>query len=1004
MTPQRLLRAGSLFVLLLFSFVVFAQNRTITGRVADTTGTGIRGATVAASGTSQGTATDESGQFSLSVPQSVTTLVISSVGFQRQEVTIGSQSQLNITLQPSVASTLNEVVVVGYGTQRRGDVTGSVTKIGAANLNQGPITNPLQQIAGRAAGVTITQSGSEPGVAPNVRIRGITSLIGGNDPLVVVDGIQGNLDLLNQVPPSEIESMDILKDASATAIYGSRGAAGVIIITTRKGRAGRTTLEYSGNASIETVAKKFDMLTADEWRAEAQRRGIPTTADYGGNTNWFDEITRNASTQNHNIAFSGGAANFNYRASLTAILQEGLIINSGLRNYIGRFQGTQKALDNKLTVTFNLNSAITTNKWNNASNNLGNSLSRRPTDPIYFKSVSGADSAYFIDPQAFSYVNPYARAKEIIDGSETNNLFGSLRADLEIVRGLTAGFFGSWRKVNASYGSYVSPATTRSDAILNKGIAERNTSNTNEKLMDLSLNYRKAWGEHNLDVIGVYEWQKAIYDGFTSRGRGFVNDFLTYNDLESADLAKATSGDIQSYKNDRTIISFLGRMNYNFRSRYYLTASLRRDGSSVFGANHKWGNFPAASIAWRISQENFMAGQEMFNDLKLRAGYGVTGNQQGLAPQGSLQLVGSSGTTYFGGQLIPNFAITQNANADLRWETRKMANVGIDFTILKNRLTATVDYYNGKTENLLFDYSVNVGSQFLFNTVKANVGTVLNEGLEIGLNYDLVKTKDLSVVLAGNFTTNKNTVDELSGTVNVSGIPTALNTDFVTWGSGGTTGVAGTNNGISYLVEGKPIGAFWLFRHAGVDANGNQLIEDINKDGRLDDGTFVNDSTVNRDRAFAGQALPKFTYAFTPSVTYKNLDMNMVWRGVQGNKIFNARRATLSAMSQFGQSNVLQSALESNISNLDRATDYWLEDGSYLRLENLTIGYRIPVGSTRFISGIRASVTGNNLLVFTNYSGIDPELSLSGGNGFGIDGGIYPRTRSVAVGLNIIFK
>jgi iron complex outermembrane receptor protein len=990
MNLRKLLYAIGLPLFLLLSFTGIAQDKVVSGRVTDTAGRGVAGASVAVSGvTGRGTSTDANGSFSFSVPSSATTLVISSIGFTTQEVDITGRNSVLVSLQVSAGS-LNEIVVLGYGTTRRRDVTGSISKIGEKDLNQGPITNPLQQIAGRAAGVTINQVGSEPGVAPNIRIRGITSLSGGNNPLVVVDGIQGNLDLLNQVPPSEIESVDILKDASATAIYGSRGAAGVVLITTKKGRAGRTILEYSGTASYETIAKKFEMLSASEFRAEAARRGI-TGYDYGGNTDWFDLISRDGYTQNHNLAFGGGSNDFSYRASVTAILQEGILINSGFRNYIGRFQGTQRALDNRLNLTFNLNTSTSTNRWNGPGN-IGGALQRRPTDPVYFKDRSGQDSAYFIDPNAFAYVNPYARSKEMIDGSESNNLFGSLRADLEVVRGLTAGFFGSWRRVSSIYGSYASPLTTREDARNFKGIAQRNTNTSNERLMDLSLNYRKSVKGHSLDAIFVYEWQKAIYEGFAAQGRGFINDLLTFNALQSADITKAQVGDISSYKNDRTLVSFLGRVNYNYLNKYYVTASVRRDGASVFGANHKWGNFPAASLAWRIAGENFMQSQRIFTDLKLRVGYGVTGNQQGLGPLQSIVLVRPSGTTFFGGQLIPNFSVVQNANPDLRWETRKMANVGVDFAVMKGKLSGTVDFYTGNTENLLFDYTV-PQPPFITNTIKANVGTVRNTGVEATLSYNLVQKRDFTVTLAGNFTKNTNEVIELSGSLN--GVP--VNTDTVRWGSGGTTGVASTNNGISFLIKGQPIGTFFLFKHGGIDGNGNQLIEDLNKNGKIDD----NDRSA--DRYIAGTALPKFTYAFTPSMTYKNFDLNMVWRGSYGNKIYNARKATLSAMAQFGQQNVLKEAVTTNINNIDYASDFWLEDGSYFRLDNLTMGYRIPVNS-RFFNTIRASFTGTNLLVFTNYSGIDPELRSDGGSGFGIDGGIYPRTRSFALGLNIIFK
>jgi TonB-dependent starch-binding outer membrane protein SusC len=987
MTPKNLLKALVLPLLFCFSQAAWAQDKVVTGKITDSKdGSPVAGVSIQPKGSQRGTTSAADGSFRITVPQGTTVLVFSSVGYNRQELDISGKTAVDVSLVANNTN-LNEVVVVGYGTRKKGDLTGSVARIAEKDLNQGPITNPLQQLSGRAAGVNITQVGSEPGVAPSIRIRGITSLIGGNDPLVVVDGIQGNLDLLNQVPPSEIESVDILKDASATAIYGSRGAPGVILVTTKRGKAGKTTLEYAGTISFESIAKKYEVLNASEWRAEAAKRGIASSADFGGNTDWFDEVTRNGLTQNHNIAFGGGVNSFNYRASLTAILQDGIVINSGFKNYIGRFQATQKMLDNKLSITMNLNSSIIENRWNGPGV-VQAAFRRRPTDPVY-----AADGSYFIDPLSFGYTNPYARAKEMIDGRKANSLFGSFRADLEIVKGVTASWFGSWRKTDATSGSYASPKTTREDARNQKGIANRTNNLSDERLTNASLNYKKVIGDHNIDVIGVYEWQQATYEGFFAQGRGFLNDFNSFNALQSADITKASSGDISSYKNDQTLVSFLGRANYSYKNKYLLTASFRRDGSSKFGANNKWANFPSVNVAWRITQESFMDRQRLFNDLKLRLGYGVTGNQQGLGSLNSVRLVGPNGTTFFGGNLIPDFSITQNENKDLKWETRSMTNVGIDFTMLKSRLSGTIDYFFGETKDLLFGYNV-PQPPYPFPTIIANVGTVKNQGVELTLNYLAYKKGNWTVNLGGNFTSIKTEVTELSGTLN--GID--LRTDTVRWGAGGTTGVASTNNGIAYLIKGQPLGTFMLFKHAGVDAFGNQIIEDLNGNGKIDDNDRSN------DRYIAGQALPKFTYAFTPSISYKNLDLSMVWRGAYGNKIYNVRRAELSAMGQFGQANVLKEGIENNINNIDYASDFWLENGSYLRFDNLTVGYRFNVDKWKFINGLRASFTANNILVISDYKGIDPEQRLDGGNSFGIDYGIFPRTRTFAFGVNVSFR
>jgi iron complex outermembrane receptor protein len=973
----------SLLFLLLFSQSQ-AQSKIITGRVTDPKdGSGIENVTVLVKSTNAGTKTAPDGSFQLSVSTLPTVLVISSVGFTTQEVTISSLSPVSITLS-AANNTLSDVVVVGYGTTRKKDLTGAITNISAKDLNQGPITNPLQQIAGRASGVSVTQTGSEPGTGPGIRIRGITSLIGGNDPLVVVDGIQGNMDLLRQVPPNEIESVDILKDASATAIYGSRGAPGVVIITTKKSRIGKTTLEYTGSASVDVIPKKLEVLNATEWWQQGQKWGVPASANHGSSTNWFDLLTQDGYTQNHSLAFGGGANGFNYRASVSAILQKGVVLKSNFKNYIGRIQATQKALDDKLTLTINLNNSITNtlgspNSVGRAaftSNLISNSYVTRPTDPVY-----NEDGTYFTDASVFQYINPYAVAQTTVNSGETNNLFGSLRADLQLAKGLTAGWFGSWRKVDASWGYYLPALSTVTYAIDNNGVANINNNRQNEKLTDVSLNYKKSIGNHNLDAIAVYEWQNQTYQGSFAQAKGFINDIATYNALQLGDISKVLPGDFSSYKNDRTIASVLGRINYSYLSKYLVTLSIRRDGSSVFGANHKWGNFPSASVAWKLTEESFMKNQKIFDNLKIRGGYGVTGNQQGLGPQNSLQLVGASGIAYFGGNPITNFVITQNANADLQWETKNQTNVGIDFGILHNKLTGTIEAYTATTKNLLFNYSV-PQPPYPYGTIVANVGSLSNKGLELMLNYKVIEGKNVTLTLAGNASLMKNKVLELSGSIN--GVP--LNTDYIPWGPN------------AYLIKGQPIGTFNIIRHLGKDATNSETVVDQNKDGIIDQGN------TSPDRLMQGSALPTYTYAFTPVLTYKNWDLSMLWRGSGGNKIYNNLRSSLSLFESLGKSNVLKSAIPLGLFTSKYGSDLWLEDGSFLRFENLTVGYRFDMKNLKYISGLRISATGNNLALFTKYTGLDPELNVSGGNGFGGDGGIYPRTRSIAVGINVIFK
>ncbi len=985
MIKSRLLKP--LLLCLLFSLgfsYSWAQDKTISGKVSDAKDNSVlENVTILVKNSNTGTKTNADGSFRLNIPSLPVTLIVSNVGFATQEIKITSTDPVSILLV-NASSTLSDVVVIGYGTARKKDLTGAISTISSKDLNQGPVTNPLQQIAGRASGVSVTQTGSEPGTGPGIRIRGITSLIGGNDPLVVVDGIQGNMDLLRQVPPNEIESVDILKDASATAIYGSRGAPGVVIITTKKSKAGKTSLEYTGSTSFDVIPKKLEVLNATEWWEQGKIWGVPASANHGSGTDWFDILTQDGFTQNHSLSFGGGANGFNYRASVAAILQKGVVLRSDFKNYIGRIQATQKALDDKLTLTMNLNSSITNTKGSPqsvgraafTSNLISNSYVTRPTDPVY-----NADGTYFTDASVFQYINPYAVSQTVINNGETNNLFGSLRADLELAKGLTGGWFGSWRKVDANWGYYLPALSTVTYAIDNKGVANVSNNRQNERLMDISLDYKKKFGNHNLDAIAVYEWQNQTYQGNFAQAKGFINDIATYNALQLGDLSKVLPGDMSSYKNDRTIVSFLGRVNYSYATRYLLTLSMRRDGSSVFGANHKWGNFPSASVAWRVTDEAFMQNQKIFNSLKLRAGYGVTGNQQGLGPQNSLQLVGASGITYFGGQPITNFVITQNSNADLKWETKYQTNVGIDFSVLHNKLTGTLEAFTSTTKNLLFNYSV-PQPPYPFGTIVANVGSLSNKGIELMLNYKAIDKKDLTLILAGNVSLLKNKVLELSGSIN--GVP--LNTDYVPWGPN------------SYLIKGQPIGTFNIIRHLGKDNTNSETVVDQNKDNIIDQGN------TSPDRVMEGSALPKYTYAFTPVLTYKNWDMSMLWRGSGGNKIYNNLRSSLSLFESLGKGNVFKSAVSLGLFTSKYGSDLWLEDGSFLRFENLTIGYRFNLEKLKYISGLRVSATGNNLALFTKYKGLDPELNVSGGNGFGGDGGIYPRTRSFAVGINVIFK
>ncbi|MBF4471705.1 SusC/RagA family TonB-linked outer membrane protein [Flavobacterium sp. HJJ] len=964
--------------------------QTVRGKVIDENRMPLSGATVTEQNTKNSVLTGYDGAFEISVQSNTAMLKVTYVGYD-SKIFPASQSNPIIQLSPETTS-LKEVVLVGYSSMSKRDVTGAVSSIAQKDMNQGTIVNPLQLISGKMAGVNINQVGSEPGSAPNIRIRGLTSLVGGSDPLVVIDGVQGNLDLLNQIPPSEIASIDILKDASAAAVYGARGAAGVVLVTTKKSKAGKTSVEYTGTMSVDQIPNPLEVLNADQWWQQAQSVGVPASANHGASTDWFNILTQTGFTQTHALAFGGGADKFNYRASISAILQEGVVINSKSNKYIGRIQATQLAMDDKLKLTFNLNSGIIETDNSIAeigrasfkSNLITNSYFVSPTNPVY-----NTDGTYFSDPNVFHYLNPYAAAETVTNHDENNNLFGSLKAELEIIDGVTLAGFGSWRNTNTVHGYYLPSESTDADAVDQKGVANIHNDKVNERLMNVSINYKKVLGNHSLDVLALYEWQNQIYQGNFAQARGFINDIATFNALQLGDFSNAKPGDITSYKNDRTLISFLTRFNYSYLGRYLLTGSIRKDGSSVFGDNNKWGNFPSVSLGWAIDKEPFMANQTLFSQLKLRGGYGETGNQQGLYPQQSLSLVGqgSPSLTYFGGSQITNYIQIQNANPDLKWETKKQTNIGIDFALFENRLRGTIDAYTATTENLLFNYTV-PQPPYPYDRVYANVGSLLNEGLEASLSYDLISNENTTLTLAGNVSFMRNEVLNLSGSID--GVP--LNTDYVGWGAPN-----------SYLVKGKPVGSFYTLHSTGKDNANSETVLDRDGNGIIDQGS------TSPDRAYNGAAMPTYTFAFNPTFRYKKLDISMLWRGSGGNKIYNTLNKSLSYQESIGKSNVLTSSVALDMFTTPYVSDLWLEKGDFIRLDNITLGYNFTFKEVKYLESLRLTLNGSNLLLFTDYTGMDPEINLKGNGGdsnshFGDDIGIYPRTRTFGLGLSVKFK
>lgn len=963
----------------------WSQNKAITGTVIDDRGNPVNGASVIVKGTAIGTATDPSGNFSLSVPSSATTLVISSVGFSNQEVNIANQTNVSIVLT-STTTDLSEVVVVGYGTARKKDVTGAVASISNDDFNKGVVTSPVQQIQGKVAGLVITQPGGDPNQNVIIRLRGQTSLTGGQTPLIVVDGVP--LDDPNQImniPPGDIASYDILKDASAAAIYGSRGANGVIIINTKKGKAGRTQIDYTGFVATEAASNKLDMLTPDQYRAQLDPG---SSYDKGGNTDWQEAITRRVTTTSHNLGISGGSNGFSYRGSASYINQPGIVINSGKEELGLRFNAQQKAMDDKLNIQMGIVNTVTNRKYADYNIFLY-ALNTPPTYPVY-----NPDGSYF-GYYDFNLQNPVAQQMmQVNNGKEVLSLlYGTV--NYELMKGLIIGATGSYSNSNY-HSNFFQPSLPLGPGNTNVNNANQYSNNRYSKKGDLHLNYFKDIGDHTFNLTLVHEYNDYNYTEFRAAGQEFL---IEENEANSLGNGNSSRNSISSYRDEYQLASFLERLAYNYKSKYYLTVSLRQDGSSKFGKNNRWGNFPSISGAWRISKEAFMQNAGWVNELKLSGGYGVTGNQDAIDPYRTLLLLSGSGRYY--NPTTPtnaypqSYTPSQNPNPDLKWEERHGTNIGLDFALFNNNLSGNINVFSDKTKNLLFTYSVPVPPNFVDNTL-LNVGDLSNKGIELQLSTNIINKKDFTWSVGGQISFIKTEITNLSGTYN--GIK--VTTDKVRAGTAQGRGLS--DNYISFLKVGYAPYVFYLPHYMGVDKDGNQLFADSA-------GNAVHDATQAQFNYYS--PVPDFTYGINTTLTYKNWGLNLFLRGVSGQKIFNNTALIMEDIGRLPSNNILQDGLTSGIKDKTPvASDHWLQNASYLRLDNATISYTFKnLGSG--IESLRLYVSGNNLFCLTPYKGLDPEINTADihPNQAYIDytnGGVgyYPKPRSFAFGLNVSFK
>ena len=989
-----------------FSINTWAQKTEVSGVVLDDKGIPLPAANVLEKGTTNSVTTDFDGKFKFSASNKNATLIVSYMGFEDLTLKLDeTKTNYSIKLQPTTNS-LEQVVVVGYGKGSRKNLTTSVTSVKAEDLNRGAISDVGQLLQGKVSGLNISSSG-DPTKTASVVLRGASTLNSSQGPFYVIDGIPG-VDI-SVISPDDIATIDVLKDAAATAIYGNRAANGVIMVTTKKGSKGKTQIAYNGYVGWEEVSNNLDMMNADQLRAFTTKNNLNFTPenDKGANTNWQKEILRSgrAASSSHNLSMSGGGDHGNYTASITSINKEGVMLKSDFSRIIARLSVEQFAFDDK--VKFGLNVTNSTTKYQNVPQR--NTVLLQAASYLPVSPVRNADGSFFENFTSPGYFNPVALIEHGTDETKTENLVGNLTAEVKLPFGFTYNLNLAHQRLTASHGEfydsyysqynsanfYNNPDPPLTKTLVNFGVngsALRNAYETRNNIIESFLTWDKTFGEHKIKAVAGYSWQEnTLGDGFQATTTNFPVDNVGYNNLALSNYTSVNGyvvnfGDSKAYQKTR-LIAYFGRLNYNYKDKYLLQGSIRRDGGSMFGGNNQWGYFPSVGGAWRVDKENFMKNQDFFTDLKFRGSWGVTGNSSGFNAYTAQFISGSLGTFYYNGQQIGAYGPNQAANPDLKWEKTATTNIGVDFSILKGKVTGSVDVYDKKTTDMIFNYNVNpvlvpVGS------IVANGGTMSNKGIEVSLSTTPVKTANFSWTTNLNLAHNKNEIVKLTSPFFVGGDSIRR----VQPDGGGQTGST-----LQIFKEGKPLGQFFTLKYAGKNADGVSQYYDKN-------GALTTTPLNGVDYHYAGSAQPKLLVGWANNFQYKKFDLSIFFRGVFGNKIFNATRADLFRPSTAMTNNILVDAGNEAPNDLNsyKYSDRFIEDGSYVRLDNMTLGYNFgKVG--RYINSVRIYQTVNNVFVITKYKGIDPEVE-QGGTAPGVDSNnFYPKTRTYMFGVNVIF-
>ena len=976
-----------LLTLLSFSLTALAQQK-VTGKVKDSSGEPVIGASVVVKGNNtMGTITDFDGNFMLDVPTK-SVLVISYIGYVTQEVPTVEKKSLEIILKEDT-KTLDEVVVIGYGTQRKGDVTSSVASVKADNFVKGAVKDVGQLIQGKVAGLAITNPNGDPTGSTQIRLRGTNTIGGANTaPLVLIDGIPGEL---GTVAPEDVESVDVLKDGSAAAIYGTRGTNGVILITTKQAKGvDINQVEYNGYVSTSLIAKKLDMLNADEFRT------LYPDQDHGADTDWIDEISRTPISHVHNLSLMGGNSKTNYIANLNYASRQGIMKKSDFESFQGRIEVTHRMFDDKLKLKFGLfgkknQMESTTSGGSFRGWVYGQATRRNPTDP-----VRNEDGTWNENVSKFEYENPLALLYEAEGNVKKTQLRYNGNIVYNPIKDLTLSAVFSYIRdnMNRGYGETLSHISALRDGLA--GWSSVGAYTKMEKLMELTAQYNKEIGAHKFSVLGGYSYNETDFEELWIDNYGFQDDYFGgWHNIGIGSALKDGKANIGSKKTPTNLIGFFGRATYSFKNRYLLMGALRYEGASqLWGTDNAWGLFPSVSVGWRITEEAFMKNQKIFDDLKLRVGYGVTGSQP-KDPFLGVAMLKYGSYAFVNGNWIQTIVPASNPNPDLKWEEKKETNIGLDFVSWGGRLSGSIDYYNRDVDGLIYEYGVPTPPN-LYNKTMANGGTMRNRGVEVLVTVVPVQNKDFEWSTTGTFSLNSNKLISLSGSI--------FKSDYDYFNTG-TVEYSGQVADSHRVQVGESIGNFYGFKVVDVDSEGRWIYEDRN-------GELVNykDFThAPEDKHVIGNGLPKWYAGWNNTLRYKNFDLNVTMRGAFGFQIINGGRMNYE--------NVKNSRFENRLKSVNdlvfgkhtlspevepEFNSYYVEDGDYWKIDNITLGYSFgQVG--KYIKSLRIYGSVLNALTITGYKGIDPEVSTDGLTPGYDTRARYPSVRSFTFGVNVKF-